>query len=114
MESGPPGDARFPDKDTKWVEERTTQKDLLVQWLEDFKCKHGENPESRDTIAECDNAISLCDSKLVAIRVPLMIRTARNARRKDGSCLEYGLKYHLEHFTSAVSIRFCKTNKSEI
>ena len=36
----------------------------------------------------------------------LLVLGARNARRNDGSCLEYGLNFHLDRFTSAVCIFF--------
>ena len=102
LEKGIPGDPRFPERDNEYIEERKKQKELLVEWLEDFKSKHGEYDEAKETIEECEKALELYSKVVEAVRVPLMIQNARNARQKDGSCLEYGLKYHLDHFNSAV------------
>ena len=103
LEKGIPGDPRFPERDNEWIEERTKQNELLVEWLEDFKSKLGEYEQSLETIQECEAALTLYKNVVGAVRVPLMVNNARKARRADGSCLEYGLDYHLERFVGAVS-----------
>lgn len=41
---------------------------------------------------------------MAEVKVPLMVQNARNAKRAQGSCLEYGLKNHLSNFVGAVRI----------
>ena len=103
LEKGVPGDPRFPERDEQYITEQTKLKDTLVQWLEEFKSKLGEYDEAKSTIEECENCIALYNKVVGAARVPMMIKQARNARRNDGSCLEYGLEYHLKQMNSAVS-----------
>ena len=74
-----------------------------MQWLEDFKSKCGEYEEANETIQECENALALHRRVVDSARVPLLIQNARNARRADGSCLEYGLDYHLKNLSGQVS-----------
>ena len=58
--------------------------------------------EAQETINECENALNLYKTIVDPLRIPLLIQNARNARQKDGSCLEYGLEYHLKNLSSAV------------
>ena len=58
--------------------------------------------EAQETINECENALNLYKTIVDPLRIPLLIQNARNARRKDGSCLEFGLDYHLEKFNNMV------------
>ena len=78
------------------------EKELLVEWLEDFKSKLGEHAEANATIKECEKALDQYHLVVESVRVPLMIQNARNARKADGSCLEYGVEYHLKNFNSSV------------
>jgi hypothetical protein len=102
LDKGLPGDPRFPERDNEWIEARVKEQKLLVEWLEDFKSKLGEHDEALDTIAECKDALNKYNAKVEAVRIPLAIQNARNARSADGSCLEYGLKYHLEKMSGAL------------
>ena len=104
LEKGIPGDPRFPDRDNEWIEARTKDKELLVEWLEDFKSKLGEYQESQETIEECERALTLYKQVVDAVKVPLMVQNARKARRADGCCLEYGLEFHLKNFIGPVCI----------
>ena len=103
MEEGIPGKSNAPEKDNEYIENMNKRKELLVEWLEDFKSKLGEYNEAQETIKECERCLEQCNKVVEGGRIPLMIQNARNARAEDGSCLEYGLDYHLDHFTSAVS-----------
>ena len=103
LEKGIPGDPRFPDRDNEWIEARTKDKELLVEWLEDFKSKLGEYQESQETIIQCENVLNEFTKVVDPVKIPLMIQNARNARQKDGSCLEYGLDYHLNNMNESVS-----------
>ena len=58
--------------------------------------------EAQETINECENALNLYKTIVDPLRIPLLIQNARNARRKDGSSLEFGLDYHLEKFNNMV------------
>jgi hypothetical protein len=40
----------------------------------------------------------------VLVQIPIAIQKARDARRADGSVLEYGLEWHLKRFISEVII----------
>ena len=104
MEKGIPGDPRFPERDNEWIDEQSKRKELLVEWLEDFKSKLGEYDEAQETIKECESALELYKKVVDAVKIPLMVKNARNARRADGSCLEYGLEYHLKNFIGPVSL----------
>ena len=106
MDKGLPGDPRFPERDNDWIAERVKEKELLVEWLEDFKSKHGEYLESVQTVEECETALDKYQTVVEKVRVPLMIQNARNARKKEGSCLEYGLEYHLKGFNASVGFHF--------
>ena len=97
-----PGDPRFPNRDNEWLEEQTKSKELLVQWLEDFKTKAGEYDEATSTIEECEKALSLFKKVVGKVKGTLLVQNARNARRADGSVLEYGVEYHLRGFVGAV------------
>src|SRR3990167_1827843 len=101
-----PGAPRFPQRDKEWLAERTKEKELLVEWLENFKSVAGEYEQAQKTINEVEDTIDLFNSIVSKIKGPLLIQNARNARTKDGSVLEYGLEYHLNHFTSQVFLFF--------
>ena len=103
LEKGLPGDPRFPERDNEWIDAQSKSKELLVQWLEDFKSKFGEYEESWKTIEECEAVLSLYKSIILPLKVPLEIQNARNARKKDGSVLEYGLDHHVKSLTRLVS-----------
>lgn len=108
-----------------FIEDQTKVYNLLVQWLEDFKSKFGgiqilfiyslEHPESESIINRVNQALSLFkvvvgeSQASVAIRVSevcspyLLSQQAREARRAQGSILEYGLDYHLNKFVTDVN-----------
>ncbi len=100
LDKGLPGDPRFPERDNEWVEARVKEQKLLVEWLEDFKSKFGESDEALETIAECRDALKKYNEKVEAVRIPLAVQNARNARKENGSVLEYGLKYHAERMSA--------------
>ena len=77
-------------------------KELLVQWLESFKSELEQYEEAKETIKECEEALYLFKSVVDPLRVPLLIQNARNARKADGSVLEYGLDYHMKGLNNAV------------
>lgn len=76
-------------------------KDELVNWLEDFRSRFENYSESTEIIKECENILVKSEKILEPIRIPLLIKNARNERK---GILEYGLDYHLKNFTTAVSI----------
>ena len=78
------------------------EKELLVQWLEEFKSQYGHYSQSEPTISSVEKALTLYESTVSKLKVPLDIQNARNARKKDGSCLEYGFDHHYSGFESLV------------
>ena len=76
---------------------------MLLQWLQGFKSQFENNPAAQETIDRCESALSLYTNVVEAAKIPLAIQNARNARRADGSCLEYGLDYHIKQMNGAVS-----------
>ena len=84
------------------MDERAKSKDLLVQWLENFKANVGELQEAAATIEECEAVLTDYKNIVEKARIPLLIQNLRAARRADGSCLEYGLDFHLRGFNSSV------------
>ena len=74
--------------------------------MEDFKSKLGEHDEAQETIKECEETLDLHKKVVDGGKVKLMVQNARNARHKDGSCLEYGLEYHLKNFVGPVGYAF--------
>ena len=107
LKKGLPGDPRFPERDNEWIEEMGKRNELLVEWLEDFKSELGEHDEAQETIKECEETLEKYKTVVGGSKIPLMVQNARNARDKDGSCLEYGLDYHLKGFNNAVGINSC-------
>ena len=75
-----------------------------MEWLEDFKSQFERYEEAQEIIRECESALEVYTKVVESVRIPLMVQNARNARQKDGSCLEYGLEYHLKNFNAAVCI----------
>jgi hypothetical protein len=73
-----------------------------VEWLEDFKSKFASYSEALETISECQQTLDKFTEKVESARVPLAVQNARNARRENGSVLEYGLKYHLDRMNGAL------------
>jgi hypothetical protein len=78
-----------------------------MQWVESFKSECSSFEEAQPTLRECEDILSLCDKVVAQVRIPLLIQNAVNARHADGSCLEYGLKYHLEQMENAVGESDC-------
>lgn len=74
----------------------------MIEWLEDFKAKLGEYEEAKSTIQEVEEALHLYKEVTDKVRIPWVIEKARDARKADGSVLEYGLTWHLERFVAAV------------
>lgn len=74
----------------------------MVQWLEDFKTRFGEYEEAHTTILEVESALSLYKTTTDKIRVPLAVQKARDARKADGSVLEYGIQFTLDGFNRKV------------
>jgi hypothetical protein len=102
LEKGLPNDPRFFERDLHWVDARTKEQTLLVEFLADFQSKLGEYDEARPVIAKCNKALVLFQEKVGNLKVTLEIQKAVNARTKEGSCLEYGLKSHLERLNGEI------------
>jgi hypothetical protein len=88
----------------KYITEMKTERNLFVQWLEDFRSKYGQYPEAEPTITEVEAALQLYKDVVEAVQVKLDIQKARDAKRAQGSVLEYGLEWHLERFINEVRL----------
>ena len=67
-----------------------------------FKANFEQYEQAAPTIEKCEAVLSLYDSVVGAAKIPLAIQNAVNARRADGSNLEYGLEHHLDRFKGAL------------
>jgi cytochrome c peroxidase len=75
---------------------------LLVQWVEDFRSKYGEYEDAQPTILKIEEALALYKDTIGRSRVKIEVQRARDARKAQGSVLEYGLDYHLSKFVAAL------------
>ncbi len=62
-----------------------------------------EYPQAESTISQSEALLQLYNEKVNVVKVPLDIQKARNARKAQGSNLEYGLDSHLTSMNSLVS-----------
>ncbi len=78
----------------------------LQNWLEDFRAKFYEylETEGKQTVDESEAVLKLYKDVVVASKTKIDIQRAIDARAAQGSVLEYGLNYHLEHFVNNVSL----------
>ena len=74
----------------KYIADLDERQQALVAFLDDFKTKLGMYDEAASTIDECMAVLSQYEEVVGAARVPMLISSARDARRGDGSVLEYG------------------------
>ncbi len=87
----------------KYLEDLSKSNGLLIQWLENFKAQFFEYPnEIQPTVAKVEDALHLYKHKIGSAMVGVKIQKAINARRADGSVLEYGLNWQLEGFVKKV------------
>ena len=86
------------------MNEQSKEKEGIVQWVEDFKSKYGNYTEALDTIKEAEKVIDLYKQTVDKIKIPLDIKNYCNARREQGSLLEYGYDYHIKQFTNLVCL----------
>jgi hypothetical protein len=63
LNSGIPTDSRKVDE---YLNKQSQTRDLLVQWLEDFKSKLGEYDLAKPTIDEVESALQLYKEKIEA------------------------------------------------
>jgi uncharacterized protein YicC (UPF0701 family) len=103
LKKGVPTDAAKVDEYLKSV---NTTNDLLIQWLEDFKSKFDEylDTEAKPTVTQVEAALQLYNEVVGAARIRTAVQKAIEAKREQGSVLEYGLNWHLEKFNNEVKI----------
>ena len=58
------------------MDERAKSKDLLVQWLENFKANVGELQEAAATIEECEAVLTDYKNIVEKARIPLLIKSS--------------------------------------
>ena len=88
LDKGLPGDTRFPERDNEYIADATKRRELLDMFLSDFSARFSQYEEAAKTISECEAVLKKYDDVIGAVKVPLDIQNARNARTKEGSCLE--------------------------
>ncbi len=75
----------------------------MIQWLENFKAQFFEYPnEIQETVTKVEDALHMYKHKIGSAMVGVKIQKAINAKRADGSVLEYGLNWQLEGFIRKV------------
>ena len=89
-------------KANQYMTEQEKVNGLLIQWLEEFKSMFGNYPEAQPTIQEVEAALSQYKEVVGRVKIPLDIKRAKDARRQDGSILEYGLQWQLDRFLGDV------------
>jgi hypothetical protein len=107
IEKGLPSDPRFPERDTEWLQAREKEFDLLCKWLDDFRNRYyslimAAYADALSILNEGEELKDMFATKVQPLKIIVTIQNARNARTADGSCLEYGLKYHLDNMKSAL------------
>ena len=100
LKAGIPKETRDIDP---YLDEQAKTYSLLVQWLEDFRSRFGLYEEAIPIINEAESALQLYRTTIGAAKVKVDIQKARDAKRAEGSILEYGLKYEVEQLTNAVT-----------
>ena len=86
------------------MSEMEKENNRITQWLEDFKSKYGDHEDAKEIINEVETAMKSYVTNIVSAKAKIEIQKAVEARRAQGSVLEYGLKYHLDNFVRPVTI----------
>src|SRR5262249_25747856 len=102
LKEGIPNEPRFPERRDEYINNRVKELGLLIQCLEDFKQRFSEYEEALPVISEVEASFLLYNQVVVAAKAKVEIQRAIEARREQGSVLEYGVKWHLEKFVNAV------------
>eukprot|EP01124_Arcella_intermedia_P033172 TRINITY_DN7876_c0_g2_i2.p1 TRINITY_DN7876_c0_g2~~TRINITY_DN7876_c0_g2_i2.p1 ORF type:complete len:2631 (-),score=708.58 TRINITY_DN7876_c0_g2_i2:12-7805(-) len=96
---GPPNEPLFPERSNEWIKKVEAKVQLLLEWLENFKSRFLQYPEAFPIIRRCEKVLENAKSLLESIKIPQQIKNAKNARKQDGSVLQYGLDFHLERMS---------------
>jgi hypothetical protein len=102
LSEGIPNEPRFPERRDEYITSTEKENNAITQWLEAFKSKFAEYEESADIIGQVDTALSLFQSVVGKGKAKVEIQRAIEAKRAQGSVLEYGIKWHLERFNNRV------------
>jgi hypothetical protein len=110
LKSGIPARA---DQRDQYIEQQAKEENLISQWVQDYQSKFGEYEEAKPIIVQIEEALKLYKDVILASKVKLDIQRAREARKAQGSVLEYGLDHHLSGFVDAVK-KGIPTDKSAV
>ena len=97
LEKGYPNESTGS-KNKEWIEECSKVRDILMEWLEEFKIKYGGYNEASEIIKTSENLFERYKKEVDAHKVAYDVTNARNSR----SILEYGLDHHLSSFNTMV------------
>ena len=106
LQKGVPGDPRFPERDEQYLQANIKDYNLLLERIEDFKSEFGEYEEALPTLEEANSVFDLYQTVIGKIAIPIAVQNERNARRAQGSVLEYGLDYHIKQLNSELALSF--------
>jgi hypothetical protein len=99
LDKGLPSDQRVQ---AEWMKQRSKENNSLIAWLENFKSQFTSAAEATETINQCQTALSKYQKIVGPLRQAVEIQEAVNARKADGSALEYGLTHHLTRMTDVL------------
>jgi hypothetical protein len=99
LNKGIPTDKRFIDD---YLEEQTRVNGLLITWLEDFRSQFEDMVEAQEVMKRVEDALKLYKTNILASRIKVSVQKARDAKRTEGSVLEFGLEYHLSRFVASL------------
>lgn len=97
-------------KTKTWLESVKTWKTPVDKWLESFQkqfCPPGTPQPYPEPVQKALEKVQKVQDLHTQIVIPAItvyeVYAAREARKADGSCLEYGLDYHMRLFNNAVA-----------
>ncbi len=71
LEKGLPADPRFPERDHEWIEKRTKENQLLVEWLEGFKSQFCGCDKAAETIGEAEAVLKMYEDVVNKVKVQI-------------------------------------------
>ena len=70
------------------MQDRSKEKELLLNWLEEFKANYSQYTQAIDTINECEKALEQYDSIVGKLLIPIQIQQEKQKRDSKGYTIE--------------------------